>query len=124
MREHFADHHNGLLLAALATGVFRAIWHLPLFLYGHLPWFEIFVFSFAFQIIIAWVFYRSGGSVLAVMLLHLTSNLMGSFTYPLFEGPAHTSYIGLFMAAACLVAVSIIVAGGMSPTRTSELARE
>ena len=124
MRERFASHPNGLLLAALVTGVFRAIWHLPLFLYGHIPWFDIFIFSFAFQILIAWVLYRSDASVLAVMLLHFASNLMGSFTYPMFTGVAHTTYTVLFMATACLVAVIIITTGGLSARRRAEYARE
>jgi membrane protease YdiL (CAAX protease family) len=61
---------------------------LPLFLYGHIPWFDISIFGFAFQLLIAWMFYRSGGSVLAVMLLHFVSNLMGSFTAPMFTAAA------------------------------------
>jgi membrane protease YdiL (CAAX protease family) len=117
MRERFASHPNGLLFAALVTAVFRAIWHLPLFLYGHIPWFDIFVFSFAFQLLIAWVFHRSGGSVLAVMLLHFVSNLMGSFTYPIFTGMAHTTYTALFMGTACLVALIILLSGGLSSER-------
>jgi membrane protease YdiL (CAAX protease family) len=120
MKERFASHPNGLLLAALATGLFRAIWHLPLFLYGHIAWFDICIFSFAFQLLIAWVFYRSGGSILAVMLLHFASNLMGSFTYPMFMGAAHTTYTALFMAAACLVALTILWRGGLSSEGVKE----
>jgi hypothetical protein len=124
MRERFADRPNGLLLAALITGLFRGIWHLPLFLYGYLPWFDIFVFNFAFQLIIAWIFYRSGGSVLAVMFLHLTSNLIGSFTYLIFAGAAHTMYTALFMATACVVAVIIVATGGLSLTKSAEYTNE
>lgn len=124
MRERFAGHPNELLLAALTTGVFRAIWHLPLFLYGHMPWFDIFIFSFAFQLIIAWVLYRNDGSVLPVMLLHFASNFMGSFTSPMFEGADHIRYTALFMATACLVAVMIVVMGGLSSRRVSQYARE
>lgn len=120
MKERFAGHSNGLLLAALATGVFRCIWHLPLFLYGHIPWFDIFIFNFAFQLIIAWVFFRSGGSVLAVMLLHFVSNLMGAFTYPMFTGAAHTSYTASFMAIACVVAITIHFRGGLFHEQAKE----
>jgi hypothetical protein len=114
MQERFANHPNGMLLAAVVTGVFRSIWHLPLFLYGHILWFDIFVFNFAFQLIIAWVFYRSGGSVLAAMLLHFVSNLMGSYTYPMFEAGSHTTYTALFMVAACLAAFLLIFSDGFS----------
>lgn len=108
MRQRFAHLPNGLLVAALVTGVFRCIWHLPLFLYGHIPWFDIFIFSFAFQLLIAWVLYRSGGSVLAVMLLHFVSNLMGSFTFPVFKGTEHTMYTALFMTAATVFALALV----------------
>lgn len=108
MKERFANHPNGLLIAALATGVFRGFWHLPLFLYGKIPWFDIFIFNFAFQLIIAWVFYRSGGSVPAVMLLHFVSNLMGSFTYPMFTGAEHMTYTALFMAGALVFALALV----------------
>jgi hypothetical protein len=109
MQARFANLPNGLLIAALVTGVFRCIWHLPLFIYGHIPWFDIFIFNFAFQLLIAWVFYRSGGSVLAVMLLHFVSNLMGSFTYPMFTGAEHSTYTALFMSAAVLSALILIL---------------
>jgi hypothetical protein len=108
MKERFGNHPNGLLIAALATGVFRFIWHLPLFLYGHIAWFDILIFSFAFQLLIAWVFYRSGGSVPAVILLHFVSNLMGSFTAPMFAGADHMLYTALFMGAATLFALALI----------------
>ena len=120
MRERFADHPNGLLLGALVTGVFRSIWHLPLFLYGHIPWFDIFIFSFAFQLLIAWVLYRSGGSVLAVMLIHFASNLMFAFTYPVFAATQHTTYTALFIGTACLVALIIVVRGGLSSAHTNK----
>ena len=109
MKERFANLPNGLLLTALITGVFRSIWHLPLFLYGHISWFDVFIFSFAFQLLIAWVFYRSGGSVPAVMLLHFVSNLMGSFTYPIFAGTDHTTYTALFMFAATLFSLALVL---------------
>lgn len=108
MKERFAHLPNGLLIAAFVTGVFRSIWHLPLFMYGHIAWFDIFIFSFALQLLIAWVFYRSGGSVPAVMLLHFVSNLMGSFTYPIFAGREHTMYTALFMSVATLFALVLI----------------
>lgn len=109
MKERFANLPNGLLVAVLVTGVFRSIWHLPLFLYGHIPWFDVFIFTFAFQLMIAWVFYRSGGSVLAVMVLHFVSNLMFPFTFPLFEGAEHTTYTALFMSVAVLFAFALVL---------------
>lgn len=108
MQARFGNRPNGLLIAALVTGIFRTIWHLPLFLYGHTPWFGFF-FIFAFQLIVAWVFYRSGGSVLAVMLLHFVDNLTGSFMYPVFTGAAWMSYYAMFTTLASLVALVIVL---------------
>lgn len=109
MQERFAGKPNGALIATLVTGVFRAIWHLPLFIYGHIPWFDIFIFSFAFQTIISWLFNRSGGSVLVVMLLHLTSNIFGAvFNASMFTGAEWTNYRALFMALACVISLIIL----------------
>ena len=124
MKERFANLPNGLLIAALVTGVFRAIWHLPLFLYGHMPGFDIFIFSFAFQLLIAWVFYRSGGSVPAVMLLHFVSNLMGSFTFPMFTGADHLLYTALFMAAATTFALALIWRSQFKALTSREMSKQ
>jgi membrane protease YdiL (CAAX protease family) len=120
MKERFAHLPNGLLVAALVTGVFRSIWHLPLFLYAHIAWFDVFIFTFAFQLIIAWVFYRSGGSVLAVMVLHFVSNLMFPFTYPMFAGAEHATYTALFMSAAILFALALVLTSQFKQGESNE----
>lgn len=109
MKERFANLPNGLLIAALVTGGFRSLWHLPLFFYGHAPWFDVFIFSFAFQLIITWLFHRSGGSVPVVMLFHFVSNLMGSFTQTMFTGAEHMTYNALFMSGAVLFSLVLIL---------------
>jgi len=109
MRERFAGHSNGLLSATLMVGVFRAIWHLPLFLYGKMPWFDIFVFSFAFQIIIAWLYDQSGGSVPVVMIFHFTSNIMGAVMAPVFAGIDRVTFLALFMSVAALFAITLVL---------------
>ena len=108
LEERFAKHPNGALIAALVLGVFRALWHLPLFLGGKLYWFDIFVFSFAVQIIIAWLYHRSGRSVPAVMLFHFVSNLMGVILSPVFVGAEQLTFYAIFMSLAVLLAVTII----------------
>jgi hypothetical protein len=109
LQERFAGHSNGALIATLVTGIFRAFWHLPLFIYGHIPWFDFLIFSFAFQIIISWLFNRSSGSVLVVMCFHLTSNIFGAvFNSSMFTGTEWTNYRALFMALACVIAMIIL----------------
>jgi hypothetical protein len=108
LQRRFAGRPNGPLMAALVLAVFRAIWHLPLFLYGEIFWFDILMFETAFQLIIAWLYNRSGGSVPAVMVFHFTSNLVGSVMSPVFAGAERTRYYMLFMALASLAALSIV----------------
>jgi len=106
LQERFADRSNGRLMAALTLGIFRGLWHLPLFLYGKMYWFDILVFTFAFQIIIAWVYDRGGG-VPAVMVLHFTSNIMGALLTPVFTGREQAMYVAMFMLVASLIAVTL-----------------
>jgi hypothetical protein len=98
---------NNTLFTVLALGVLRSFWHLPLYVYGHISWFEIFIFVIAFQIIVAWLFKQSGGSLPAVMLFHFASNLIGATFSPVFTGMARMSYYALFMGIAVLIAIVI-----------------
>lgn len=108
LEERFANRSNGQWIAALVLGVFRAIWHLPLFLGGKLYWFDIFMFSFAMQIIIAWLYHRSGRSVPAVMLFHLTSNVLGATMFPVFAGADRLMFYALFMSLAMGFALMLV----------------
>ena len=108
LEERFANRSNGQWIAALVLGVFRAIWHLPLFLAGKLYWFDIFMFSFAMQIIIAWLYHRSGRSVPAVMLFHLTSNVLGATMFPVFAGADRLMFYALFMSLAMGFALMLV----------------
>jgi hypothetical protein len=105
--ERFANRPNGPLLAALILGILRATWHLPLFMYGTLYWFDILVFEIAVQVIIAWLYTRSGGSVLAIMVFHFTSNLIGAATSSVFNGIDRMNYYAIFMGLAALIALII-----------------
>ena len=107
LQERFASLPNGRVIAALVLGIFRAIWHLPLFLYGKIFWFDILIFEVAVQVIIAWLYNRSGGSVLVVVLFHFTSNIMGSVMSPVFTGVERTAYYAIFMTLASLIALVI-----------------
>jgi hypothetical protein len=109
LQERFARRANGALIATLVTGLIRSIWHLPLVIYGHIHWFDALIFSFAFQIMISWVFNRSGGSVLIVMVYHFAANLLGGgIMSPVFTGAAQTSYYALMVILAWIIALAIL----------------
>ena len=107
LQAQFVNRTNGLLIAALVLGVFRAIWHLPMFMYGTLYWFDVLMFEVAIQVIIAWLYTRSGGSVLAIMVFHFTSNIVGAATSSVFNGIERMNYYALFMGLAAVIALVI-----------------
>ena len=113
LQERFANRPDQPILAALILGIFRAIWHVPLFMAGTIFWFDLFFFEIAIQLLIAWVFNRSFGCVLVIMVLHFFSNFIGLVYYPVFAGNEHTNYYAMFMALESLIALWIIWKSGL-----------
>ena len=109
LQERFANRPNGTLRAALVLSVFRAIWHLPLVLYGKIYWFDALFLNLAFQIIVAWLYNRSGRSVTLIMLMHFTSNIMGTLLTPVFAGADRVMYFVIFISSANLVALILVM---------------
>jgi hypothetical protein len=110
LQKRFGDRPNGTLIASLILGAGRAIWHLPLFLSGAVAWHDIFIFSFAFQIIITWIYNRSKGSVPAIMVFHYASNVLaGGIMLSAFSGAARETFYALFVACACVIALAIVL---------------
>lgn len=122
LQEKFARQKNGLLIATLILALFRAIWHIPLLVRGTLPWFDVFGYILAFQLIISWLFNRSGGSVPAVMLFHYASNLLaGGMMLQAFPGNERQLYWLLFTACTCLIGLVIVIKEGTSLGKRSRL---
>jgi len=118
LQERHAGRPLGLLRATLTLGLIRSAWHLPLALFGHIPWYDVVFFSFAFQFLITWLFNRTGGSALPPMLLHLTSNVVGgALMVPLFVGVDFARYYVLFIAFAWLLAIVLNAPKGWSMGR-------
>jgi uncharacterized protein len=108
LQQAFSKRPNGLLVAVLLLGIVRAFWHLPLYLTGTIFWFDILAFEIAFQILIAWIFFRSGESLPTVMLFHFVSNVLGIVMSPVFLGAERASYSSLFMMLAVVIALSVM----------------
>jgi uncharacterized protein len=108
LQERFAPHVYGTLAATLVLGLFRSLWHLPLVVYGGIAWYDAVFFSFAFQLMITWLYNKSNGSVPAVMVFHYASNVLaGSVMLLVFSGAEKAMYYMLFVVFACLVALFI-----------------
>lgn len=86
------------LVASAILGVLRGIWHLPLVISGAIPWYDMLFLSFAMQFTISWLYNRTSGSALIVILFHFTSNVLGVVSYRLFTGTDWTRHHILFIA--------------------------
>jgi len=111
LQKRFAKAPNGALIATLIVGVFRGIWHLPLVFWGRfpMPWYGAIIFTpLAFQVIISWLYNKSGGSVPVVMFFHLMSNILSAVMNPVFEGADATMWKILSYECAGLIALAIV----------------
>lgn len=107
------------LAASLLVGLVRIVWHLPLFLYGHISLADI-PLILAAQIVITWLFNSSRGSVLVVMLHHLIMNVCGEFFGPVFSGA--DAEIFAWARAGIFVAVALLILAAAGPKRLSAAA--
>jgi hypothetical protein len=107
LQAHYANRPSGMLIATAILGVMRSSWHLPLVLYGTIPWYDLVFFEVAMQFIISWLYNGSKGSVPVVMLLHLTSNSVGIFEHAVFTGADWLRNYILFVVLTTLLAIAI-----------------
>ena len=73
------------LVAALIVSVFWSLWHLPLFLNGFYSEPLVMgmigggIYRIFLAVFLAWVYNRSGGNVMAMIILHTTFNMVVNF---------------------------------------------
>jgi uncharacterized protein len=94
--------------AALLLGVIIAGWHLPLFLTRIIPWADL-LFIFGTVLIFNWLYYRSGGSLLIIMIFHAMNNAVGQYFPALFSGP-YVAQFALLQGEICLLVALGMVA--------------
>jgi membrane protease YdiL (CAAX protease family) len=95
------------LAASLGVGVVWAVWHLPLFMSGDLPWADapaLVVLSILFTA----VFVRTKQSFLIAFLMHAALNAAGGIAVPLFEGSDRVQMFWSLTAVTAVVAVAVI----------------
>jgi uncharacterized protein len=103
----------GIVTATLIMAVIRAAWHLPLMLSGSIYWSDL-GFLIGFQIVFTWLFNRTGGVVLTVMLCHLLNNIVsGAFVARWFTGLDGVNNAWLFAVLWVLLGVGLLVATGL-----------
>jgi membrane protease YdiL (CAAX protease family) len=96
------------LVASLGVGVLWAVWHLPLFLAGDLPWGDA-AFIVVVSVLFTAVFVRTRQSVLIAFVMHASINAAGGVTVLLFEGADRTRMYWSVTAVA--VALAGVVVG-------------
>ncbi|MGB7859928.1 MAG: type II CAAX endopeptidase family protein [Acidimicrobiia bacterium] len=96
------------LLASLGVGVLWAIWHLPLFLTGDLPWADA-AFIVIVSVLFTAVFVQTKQSVLIAFVMHAAVNAAGGVTILLFEGVDRTQMY--WSATVVTAAVAAVVVG-------------
>jgi hypothetical protein len=101
------------VLASVILGGLRAVWHLPLMLSGAIPWYDVLFLSFAFQFMISWLYNRTNGSALIVILFHFTSNILGVVTRQLFTGTDWTRHYIFYIAVAFVLTALLVVNTGL-----------
>jgi membrane protease YdiL (CAAX protease family) len=107
------------LAASLILGVIWGAWHLPTFFIPALPqsrlWFPLFVLnSMALSVIMTWLYLRTDGDLLLMILVHLLANYCVELGVPF-----------IAEAGAEIVCAAIIVsAGGLRSDGTSEAPSE
>lgn len=109
LQERFASRP---LLAPVILSVLRGAWHLPLVISGAIPWYDILFLSFAMQFTISWLYNRTDGSTLIVILFHFTSNVLGVVSRQFFTGAEYTWHYIFFIAVA-FVSTAVFVARAM-----------
>ena len=99
-------------LASSILGALRAVWHLPLMFSGAIPWYDVVFLSFAFQFMISWLYHRTKGSALIVILFHFTSNILAPVSRQIFIGADWTRHYILFIAVGFVLTVFLVIRVG------------
>ena len=95
------------LAAALIVGLLAAGWHLPLILVGAASPFELLA-PFCLGIVASWIFYRTGGSVLLPLMLHVADGIIQIERLG-FVGADAERIVWLYSGLWCAMAIGVVI---------------
>jgi hypothetical protein len=96
-----------LVAAAILAGI-RSLWHLPVLMTGELQWVMV-VGIVALQILILWMYRRSGGRWFPAALFHAVLNTVGGpFFFGMVEGPDLARLAVIFSSGYALLAIAVL----------------
>ena len=95
------------LTASLGVGVLWAVWHIPLFMSGDLPWADAAALV-VLSVLFTAVFVRTKQSVLIAFLMHASVNAAGGIAILLFEGSDRVQMYWSLTAVEAVVALAVI----------------
>lgn len=122
--ERFAVVPYGTLIATSIMAVIRIGWHLPLMLSGSIYWTDI-LLMIAAQIVFVWLFNRTRGNVLVIMLLHLMNNtISGEFVQQWFTGADWVRQSWLLAGLWSVAAIAVLLQSGLNLGRNLSKARQ
>lgn len=105
---------HSALTASLILGSLWALWHLPLFYLGYLP-FPFWAYFFAvvaLSVLITWVYNNTGGNLLSALLFHATFNLAIQLFPPMSLSGGDTRGFLILAALYVLAAGSVVALSG------------
>lgn len=100
---------RSVLVTVAILALTRIVWHLPLFIVRDTEW-PVAVLLVPTQFIFAWIFIRSGGSALMMIISHFSIAVIGStFFTRLFSGAESTQVVLLQAVAFVIVGIILMV---------------
>lgn len=105
--------------AAVVIGALWGMWHLPLYLtewggWPDAPWYrpvEFVLFCIAFNVVMTWVFNRTGQSLPMAMLLHVSVNNFASIAWAEVFPTTDDTVVQHALLAGATVAAAVVLAG-------------
>lgn len=105
LSQQFSRYQKGNFIAITILVIGRSLWHIPLALYENIPFNHLLIFIPAFQLMIAWLYTRSKGSLGVVCVFHLAANILGSIFNPMYSGRNQDIYSLVFGGIAAVTAI-------------------